>query len=62
MPIYRYRCRECGKSFEMFVPVWRVATAAACPECGAAKAERILSSFAAKSGGESCGAPTSGSR
>ncbi len=62
MPIYQYRCRECGKVFEKFVPVWKAAAAPACPECGAAKAERILSPFAAKTGGGSCGAPTSGFR
>jgi putative FmdB family regulatory protein len=62
MPIYQYRCQECDKSFERFVPVWRKAAAPACPDCGAAKAERILAPFAAKVGRGVCGAPTPGSR
>jgi putative FmdB family regulatory protein len=50
MPIYEYRCDECGTEFEK-----RVATSAAtdgltCPSCGEAHLTRKLSLFAARSG------------
>lgn len=44
MPIYDYRCRECDERFEELArnPDVKVA----CPSCGAAESERLLSVFA----------------
>jgi putative FmdB family regulatory protein len=40
MPIYDFKCRSCGDQFEELV---RGDEAPACPACGAADAERLLS-------------------
>jgi putative FmdB family regulatory protein len=44
MPIYEYACMECESHFEELVR--NAEQAVACPECGAAKVLRQLSSFA----------------
>jgi len=44
MPIFEYRCRECGYQFEMLV---RGETRAACPECAATETEKLFSAPAA---------------
>ena len=44
MPIYEYRCTACEERFEELVRNSDVAVA--CPECGSAAAERLLSVFA----------------
>jgi putative FmdB family regulatory protein len=43
MPLYDFLCRACGQVFETQSPVDQLP---ACPRCGAAEAERRLSSFA----------------
>jgi len=42
VPIYEFECEECGARFEELVAA--DAAAPACPECGAARAQRLLSS------------------
>ncbi len=42
MPIYEYRCRSCGKDFELLVFGKEEPQ---CPECGAKDPERKMSSF-----------------
>lgn len=41
MPIYEYRCQECGKEFEELV---RTAKKVECPECGG-KVRKLISRF-----------------
>lgn len=43
MPIYEYRCRECGHEFETLV---RSGTTPACPSCRSAELQKRLSVFA----------------
>jgi putative FmdB family regulatory protein len=50
MPIYEYRCASCSERFEELVR--RPEDAVACPECGGAEAERLLSVFAGVGGRE----------
>lgn len=58
MPIFEYKCEECGKRFEAIVIGSRKPE---CPSCHSKKLEQQLSSFAvrASSGSSStpCGAP-----
>ena len=65
MPIYEYRCEQCGERFDKLVPMSQAQTEQQCPSCGADRARKLMSSFAAagvSSGGgsdASC-APTGG--
>ncbi|HWP86174.1 MAG TPA: zinc ribbon domain-containing protein [Terriglobia bacterium] len=47
MPIFEYRCRGCGKEFEVLVLPGSPKTA--CPRCGSGRFEQLLSAFAASS-------------
>lgn len=49
MPIYEYRCPDCGKDFELMRPFSEADEPAPCPDCGA-KGERMLSVFASTAG------------
>ena len=56
MPIFEYKCEDCGKRFEAIVIGSRKAE---CPKCHSKKLEQQLSSFAVKATSSSmpCGAP-----
>lgn len=64
MPIYEYRCQDCGQKFEKLVRVNSDETELVCPGCGSKHAERLLSLFGTSgftttpnftsSSGESC--------
>jgi putative FmdB family regulatory protein len=49
MPIYEYRCADCGKEFERYVAT--PGASAACPACQSGSVKRTLSVFALKSDG-----------
>ena len=64
MPIFEYKCRECGADFEDLDSIANRDEPHKCPACGSMKSERQLSVFCASSGdggggGKIC--PTSGS-
>lgn len=46
MPIYEYRCAQCGSAFEVLVRN-RKDQPAACPSCGGRKLDKLFSAFAA---------------
>lgn len=52
MPLYEFRCTACEHRFEQLRPMSQATTAIECPKCQA-RAERILSSTAALTGGGS---------
>ena len=43
MPTYDYKCKECGKVFEVFRRFSDYDKEIKCPNCGSDKAERIFS-------------------
>jgi putative FmdB family regulatory protein len=45
MPIYEYRCEECGEPFEVFVRSSLQQTDLACPKCGGRKVKKAVSLF-----------------
>jgi putative FmdB family regulatory protein len=51
MPIYEYRCQDCGNHFEKLVR--RDAGQPECPSCGHSNLAQVLSTFAAHAGGAS---------
>jgi putative FmdB family regulatory protein len=56
MPIYDFRCRQCGETREILVQ--REAASMCCPSCGSDEMERLLSSFNVSSRGMSSGGTT----
>lgn len=48
MPIYEYRCSECGQQFELLV---NASDTPCCPSCDSAQIEKQLSVFAVGRGG-----------
>lgn len=53
MPIYEYRCAACGRVLSFLVRSIAGHKPPACPKCGHARMERVLSRFAAIKGGKS---------
>ena len=58
MPLFEYRCRECGNVTE-FLEKADAKTEHQCEQCGSMKTEKILSAFAVKKGGPSRSAASS---
>jgi len=58
MPIYEYRCTNCGHIFDAFQRVGADGSDLSCPVCAAPKPEKILSAFA--SSGNSGSSASSG--
>lgn len=58
MPIFEYRCHQCGRRFETLLSRTEAEAAQPCPACGAAVGgknrpeDRLLSVFAATGGAE----------
>jgi len=50
MPIYDYRCDECGTTYDVFHKVREVAEDVVCPSCGSQRHTRLISapSFSVK--------------
>ena len=51
MPLYEYRCRDCGHQFEILQSLGEGAGGLACPSCRAAALDKQFSTFATASGG-----------
>jgi putative FmdB family regulatory protein len=59
MPIYEYRCAECGSAFELLLSMSTNRTVG-CPSCGSGRVEKLFSSFAHRSSGSPGGGAKSG--
>lgn len=57
MPLYEYKCGDCGLKFEMMRPMSLSSEPAECKRCGN-KAGRVLSVFAAFAKGSDGESPT----
>ncbi len=51
MPIYEYRCQECGSVFSRLQRIGATKEGVRCPKCGSENVERLLSTFASSSSG-----------
>ncbi len=47
MPIYEYRCPNCGNEFELMHPFSKADEPTPCPKCGQ-NAEKLISNFGSK--------------
>lgn len=59
MPIYEYRCEECGKRSSSLLSSYS-SPDPACPHCGKHALHRLVSTFATVSSGESEGGEDGG--
>jgi putative FmdB family regulatory protein len=50
LPIYEYRCHNCGEKFEVLA-YSQSDTAIICPKCGSENVERVMSGFASTDAG-----------
>jgi len=48
MPIYEYRCSECGERFEKLVRLSTSTSEIECPECGGQKVGKLFSAFSTR--------------
>lgn len=46
MPIYEYRCNECGKEFSLLILSSRESAGVECTSCGSVDVSRLMSRFA----------------
>jgi len=53
MPIYEYRCEDCGTKFEKLVRRMNGTAEVECPSCGQKHLKQELSTFAAHANGHS---------
>jgi putative FmdB family regulatory protein len=53
MPLYEYRCQKCGARFELLRRMQDADLETECPQCRSRQSERLLSSFASRSGSSS---------
>lgn len=44
MPIYEFKCKDCGKEFELKLPVSKAGEKQRCPECKSSNTLRLFSS------------------
>ena len=58
MPIYEYRCDECGRITEVFHKTFESNERIACPHCGSEKLKKLISAPARVIMGKSSGATT----
>lgn len=57
MPLYEYKCRDCGNRFEELVGKTVPEITPLCPKCQSDNCERLISTFAAAVGKSSSPAP-----
>ena len=55
MPIYEYRCRDCGRVFARIRSVASSSEPIDCPHCASDRTERLPSTFAAGPSGSGFG-------
>lgn len=62
MPLYEYRCTECGQTFELLRRFQDADRDLICPKCQSEEIERLISAFASARGGAGGGCGPSGGR
>lgn len=53
MPVYDYKCRQCGTVFEKFLRTLAAADSVQCEKCGSAKVKKLITCCAISSGRKS---------
>jgi putative FmdB family regulatory protein len=60
MPIYDYKCNECGTTYDIFHKVREVAEDVVCPSCGSARNTRLISAPSVNMRGKQSDVPACG--
>lgn len=47
MPIYEFRCHDCGEKFEQLCPLGETGANVRCPRCAGKQITRLMSAFSA---------------
>ncbi len=58
MPMFEYRCGDCGTDFEELVLSRSAESSVTCPNCGSGEVQKKISSFSGKMGGSGESAPS----
>jgi putative FmdB family regulatory protein len=61
MPIYEYRCKECGNAFSRLQRVGAGSDGVKCPKCEGDSIERLPSTFASTSSAPDVACPSASS-
>lgn len=56
MPIYEFRCSNCGHKFETLCRMGETGSGLECPHCGSRSLSRLVSAFRVMGGGSAGGA------
>ncbi len=59
MPIYEFKCEDCGKEFEKFVVSFSQIDSVKCPECGSSNVKKKVSACSVGGSSVSTGSCTS---
>ena len=51
MPIYEYKCKQCGEKYELRLGFFHTSKSVKCPKCGSDLAERVYSPVASTGSG-----------
>ncbi len=54
MPVYEYKCRECGRTFDIKAEIRDTGVKAECPVCGSSNTGRVFSVFSRTVSGSVC--------
>ena len=60
MPLYEYKCRDCGHSFEILQRIGEGSEGLNCPSCGEEKLDKQFSTFASSASSGTTPAPSGG--
>ena len=55
MPMYEYRCKECGRKYEQLRRMSEADSGLECPHCASKTVDRLVSAFAAHCCGSGAG-------
>ena len=58
MPIYEFKCEDCGKEFEKFVVSFSQIDSVKCPECGSGNVKKKVSACSVGGSSTSAGSCT----
>lgn len=48
MPVYEYKCKQCGTTFQVLKSISKKDEEQKCPNCGSIQTERLISQFMSK--------------